>query len=126
MRVVPKARLRRDGHLGEFGQIVPQGAANAARLIAIVEDPESSLPAAAIATLKVLVGTLTYLEAEIGKLDAEIARRAKENELARRLMSVPGIGPLIATAIAVLAPPPETFRKARDLFAGKTVHWTVF
>ena len=32
------------GQLGEFGQIVPQGAANAVRLIAIVEDPESALP----------------------------------------------------------------------------------
>ena len=105
------------GHLGEFGQIVPQGAANAARLIAIVEDPDSGLPADAIATLKVLVGALTQLEAEIGKLDAEIARRAKEDEVARRLMTVPGIGPLIATAIAVLAPPPDTFRKARDFAA---------
>ncbi|PTW99271.1 transposase IS116/IS110/IS902 family protein [Pararhodobacter aggregans] len=105
------------GHLGEFGQIVPQGAANAARLIAIVEDPDSGLPADAIATLKVLVGALTHLETEIHKLDAEIARRAKENEVARRLMTVPGIGPLIATAIAVLAPPPETFRKARDFAA---------
>jgi hypothetical protein len=86
--------------LHEFGQIVPQGAANAARLIAIVEDPESGLPADAIATL-----------------DAEITRRAKENEVAWRLMTIPGIGPLIATAIAVLAPPPETFRKARDFAA---------
>jgi len=105
------------GHLGEFGQVVPQGAANAARLIAIVEDPDSGLPADAIATLKVLVSTLTHLEEEIGRLDAEIARRAKENEVARRLMTVPGIGPLIATAFAVLAPPPETFRKARDFAA---------
>ena len=105
------------GHLGEFGQIVPQGAANAARLIAIVDDPDSGLPADAVATLKVLVSTLTHLEAEIGKLDAEIARRAKENEVARRLMTVPGIGPLIATAIAVLAPPPGTFRKGRDFAA---------
>ena len=30
---------------------------------------------------------------------------------------LPGIGPLIATAIAVLAPPPKTFRKARDFAA---------
>ena len=105
------------GHLGEFGQIVPQGAANAARLIAIVEDPESGLPADAMAPLQVLVAALAHLETEIGKLDAEIARRAKENEVARRLMTIPGIGPLIATAIAVLAPPPETFRKARDFAA---------
>ena len=105
------------GHLTEFGQIVPQGAANAAKLIAIVEDPEGGIPAGAIGTLKVLVAALAHLEAEIVKLDAEIARRAKENEVAQRLMTVPGIGPLIATAIAVLAPPPETFRKARDFAA---------
>ena len=105
------------GHLTEFGQIVPQGAANAVRLIAIVEDPDSRLPADAIATLKVLVAALAHLETEIGKLDVEIARRARENDVARRLMTVPGIGPLIATAIAALAPPPETFRKARDFAA---------
>ena len=75
------------------------------------------MPAEAIATLKVLVTALVDLEAELGKLDSEIARRAKENEVARRLRTVPGIGPLIATAFAVLAPPPETFRCARDFAA---------
>ena len=105
------------GHLTEFGQIVPQGAANAARLIAIVEDPDNGLPADAVATLTVLVAALSHLEAEIGMLNAEIERRVKEDAVARRLMTVPGIGPLIATAIAVLAPPPETFRKARDFAA---------
>jgi transposase len=98
------------GHLTEFGQVVPQGAANAARLIAIVEDPDSGLPADAIVTLKVLVATLTHIEVEPDV-------RARENDVARRLMTVPGIGPLIAAAIAVLAPPPETFRKARDFAA---------
>lgn len=105
------------GHLGEFGRIVPQGAANATRLVAIVEDQESGLPADAVATLKVLVTTLAHLDAEIGKLDAEIERRAKTSDLARRLMTVPGIGPLIATAIATLAPSPNMFRKGRDFAA---------
>jgi transposase len=103
--------------LTEFGQIVPQGAANASRLITIVENPEKCLPAHASPTLKVLIAVFAHLEAEIGKVDAEIVRRVKENDVARRLMTVPGIGPLIATAIAVLAPPPETFRKARDFAA---------
>ena len=105
------------GHLAEFGAVVPQGAANAARLVALVEDRSSGLPDDARGTLEVLVGTLAQLDAQIGKLDAEIARRAKENDVARRLMTVPGIGPLIATAIAVLAPPPETFRRGRDFAA---------
>jgi len=105
------------GHLTEFGLVVPQGTANAARLIALVEDPDSGRPAEAIATLTVLVTALAHLEEEIGQLDGEIARRAKENELARRLMTVPGIGPVIATAIAVLAPPAQTFPRGRDVAA---------
>ena len=105
------------GHLTEFGQIVPLGAANASKLIAIVQDPDSGIPVDAITTLNVLIMALAHLEAEIGKLDAEIAHRAKANDVARRLMTVPGIGPLIATAIATLAPPPETFHKARDFAA---------
>lgn len=105
------------GHLGEFGQIMPQGAANTARLIAIIEGPNSGLPSDAIAALKVLALTLKQLDTQIAKLDAEISRRPKANEIAWRLMTIPGIGPLIATAIATLAPPPEIFRKGRDFAA---------
>jgi len=105
------------GHLTEFGEVVPLGAANAARLIAIIEDPASCLPEEARATLLVLIETKTRLDGQIAKLNAEISRRAKENEVARRLMTIPGIGPLIATALVALAPPPETFRRGRDFAA---------
>lgn len=88
--------------LGGFGQIAPHGDSNAARLIAIVEDPGSSLPVEALATLDVLVAALRLLETEMGKLDADISRRAKGNGVARRLMTIPGIGLLIVTAIATL------------------------
>jgi transposase len=105
------------GHLTEYGQVVPQGATNARRLIALVADDESDLPATARAFLEVLTATLSQLDEQIAILDVEINRRAKENEVARRLMTIPGIGPLIATAIATLAPPPEAFRKGRDFAA---------
>ena len=62
------------------------------------------MPTDVIATLKVLVATLSHLEGEIGKLEAETARRAGENEVARRLMTVPGIGPLGRVANAVEIP----------------------
>ena len=82
------------GHLNEFGQIVPQGVANASKLVAIVEGSECELPMEAIATFQALIATLAHFETEIAKLDVEITRRAKEDELARRLMTVPGIGRL--------------------------------
>lgn len=60
------------GYLSELGQAEQQGASNASKLIAIVEYPESGLPADAIPTLKVLIATRCHLEAKIGKLNAEI------------------------------------------------------
>jgi len=105
------------GHMGEFGLVVPQGAARAKGLVAMVEDPDTPLPGAARSALEVLASALTRLETEIRSLEAEITRRARENEVARRLMTIPGIGPLIATALVALAPPPETFRRGRDFAA---------
>ena len=105
------------GHLAEYGQIAPQGPAYVERLIAQIEDPPSDLPPAARASLAVLVGMLRHLQEQTAALDAEIAARAKADDTARRLMSVPGIGPLIATAIEALAPCVETFRSGRDFAA---------
>ena len=64
-----------------------------------------------------LVETLRALDERIRLLDTEIARRAKEDEVARRLMTVPGIGPIIATALTALAPSAETFQRGRDFAA---------
>ena len=105
------------GHLTEFGEIVPQGAWNSRCLTELVEASDSDLPETGRATLQVLVDGLRNLDDRIAELDAEIARRAREDETARRLMTIPGIGPLIATALATLATPPDTFRKARDVAA---------
>ncbi len=105
------------GHLAEYGFIAPQGLSHVERLIAEVEDPASGLPDAARSCLVRLVGMLRHLQTEIAELDREIAARAKADDLARRLMTVPGIGPVIATAIEALAPAPETFRSDRDFAA---------
>ncbi len=105
------------GHLTEYGWAVPQGAANARRLAALAADEDAGLPASARASLTVLTATLAQPDAQIETLDAGNDRRAKTDEVARRLMTIPGIGPLIATAIATLAPPPEAFRKGRDFTA---------
>lgn len=105
------------GHLTEFGEVMPKGAANVLRVVAIINDPANGLPEQAAATLRSLIEMITGFNAQIVTLDAEIRQRAKENEVARRLMTIPGIGPLIATALATLAPPPGVFRRGRDFAA---------
>ena len=105
------------GHLAEYGLIAPQGPFHIEKLIAQIEDPASALPQPARTCLAVLVDALRHLQEQTAALDAEIAARAKADDVTRRLMTVPGIGPLIATAIEALAPPPETFRSGRDFAA---------
>ncbi len=105
------------GHLAEYGQVVPQGTAHVDGLIALVEDPNSSVPASARVILQVLIRTLDALGTQLEQLDAELAQRAKADPVARRLMTIPGIGPIAATAIAALVPAPEGFRAGRDFAA---------
>ena len=96
---------------------VPQGPAHVDSLVALVEDPKSSVPESARGILQVLIRMLNALEEQLKELDGEIARRAKADPVARRLMTIPGIGPIAATAITALVPAPEGFRAGRDFAA---------
>lgn len=105
------------GHLTEYGWVVPEGTAHVATLIGQIEDPNCSLPDSVRSIFKVLITTLASLDENIAVLDAEISRRSKEDPVARRLMTIPGVGPITATAIVALAPPMETFATGRDFAA---------
>jgi len=105
------------GHLAEFGHIVRKGADHATELAELVRDAETALPAEARSVLLITVEALEVLHAKIKVLDREIGVRVKRSPLARRLMSVPGVGPILATAMVALAPDPGTFRRGRDFAA---------
>jgi len=105
------------GHLGEFGFVVRQGPGHVGKLIALVEDSSSDLPPDARSILAVMAETFQTIQSKIMLLDREIASRAKADPTARRLMTIPGIGPVAATALVALAPDPSTFRRGRDFAA---------
>jgi transposase len=101
------------GQMTEHGLVAAKGPANLPKLLVLVEEAESILPQAARAMLDVLVDMVMTLAARITELDREI----EEEDVPTRLMTIPGIGPITATAIAAIAPPIETFRKGRDFAA---------
>jgi transposase len=106
------------GHLTEYGWVAPKGPSHVAMLGDLLEEEmASSLPPAALAMFRVMLDLLAELDGRIVDLDREIARRAREDETARRLMTIPGIGPITATALIALAPAAETFAKGRDFAA---------
>ncbi len=104
------------GHMTEYGWIAPKGLAHLSKLSALLDDPQA-IPQGARSILMILLDQIAALDSQIAILDKEIARRAREDETARRLMTIPGIGPITATAITALAPPPGTFAKGRDFAA---------
>ncbi len=106
-------------HLAEYSGVAPRGTAHMTMLVNLLEDDEmaSPLPEAARPMFKLMVDMLAGLDRQISVLDREIARRGKEDEAARLLMTIPGTGPIAATAIIALAPPIETFRNGRDFAA---------
>jgi transposase len=106
------------GHLTEYGWVVPKGPSHVSLLDDLLdEEMASCLPAAAVAMFRVMLDLLAGLDERIADLDKEIAQRAREDATARRLMTIPGIGPITATALIALAPLAETFAKGRDFAA---------
>ena len=105
------------GLVGEYGWVAAKGHAALAALMARIEDPACPLPMAARDGLLVLIEDITGLNRQIDSLEAEIARRVREDEDARRLVSVPCVGPILSTAILALAPPAASFRTGRDFAA---------
>ena len=106
------------GHLTEYGWVAPKGPSHIAVLGDLLDgEMGSSLPDAATPMFRTMLDLLEVLNGKIAELDKEIARRARDDVIARRLMTIPGVGPITATAIAALAPPAETFAKGRDFAA---------
>ena len=105
------------GQLAEFGLIAPQGIANVERLAMSLADASSSLPAAVREMSDILLGQIELLGTRIRDLERRIRTEAREDEAARRLMTIPGVGPITAMAIQAFAPPMEGFGRGRDFSA---------
>ena len=106
------------GHLAEFGLVAPQGAPKIAVLTARLAEPgDEQIPAAAKTVLQVLVEQLRDTERRIGELDERLVAQAKQDELCRRLSTIPGIGPITATALVATIGDAKAFTSGRHLAA---------
>jgi transposase len=105
-------------HLAEFGVIAPQGLRNVGKLIAIIRDEEDArLPGMARQVLAVLALQIEQVEAAIVTLEKQLMAWHKSNPVSQRLATIPGIGPIIATAIAAMVAEPSGFRSGREFAA---------
>lgn len=104
-------------HLAEIGIIAAQGPNNARALAVLVMEGDDMVPAVVRSALLPVVRRLNELDAEIVESDRAILALAKANDTARRLMSVPGIGPVTASALAASIQDISAFSGAREFAA---------
>jgi transposase len=107
-------------HLGEFGIVVAKGIHNADRLIAACD--RADLPVPARKALNLLADQLVDTQRKIEDLTADIHADAKASDAAQRLQTIPGIGPITASALVAALPDVSDFRSGRDLSASCRRH----
>jgi transposase len=107
------------GHLAEFGIVARQGTGGVSELLAILRTGggEASLRPLARSALLGIAGQIEAIEAQVDEVEAAILAWHKSNEASRRLATVPGIGPLTASAIVATVGDVSNFRSARHLAA---------
>lgn len=105
------------GHMAEFGLVAPIGREGLQQLIKLVEESDPRVPDEARVCLAFLVAQLQLVNLQILETDRRIRTSARSTEVGRRLMSIPGVGPLLASALVATVANPTAFKSGRNLAA---------
>lgn len=87
------------------------------RIAEIVDSPNSELPALMREECAELLEQIAEQTVRINARTAKIKALAAEADTARRLQTIPGVGPLTALAVEAFAPPMKNFKCGRDFAA---------
>src|SRR5437588_7975646 len=105
-------------HLAEFGIVAPVGRNGVEQLLGVVADSnDKRLPEVARAWVAALGAQLRMQKAQILEFDRMIRAWHRSSEASRRLDEIPGVGPVLATALVGSVADPKAFRSGRDFSA---------
>jgi transposase len=104
------------GYAAEFGLNAAKGMAHLRPLLDRIEADES-LPALAQELFANQAKELVQLQAQIEEVDAKLTAWHRADEGSRRLVKVPGVGPIVATLLRMKAPDPTQFKSGRQFAA---------
>ena len=106
------------GHLAELGIVAAQRQAGVRQLLAALAEAEDDrIPPLGRDVLQVLVAHLRELASKIAELDRRLVAMTRTDPICRALSEVPGVGPVIATAVVATVPAATAFRSGRHLAA---------
>ena len=105
-------------HLAEFGIVAPVGRRGVEELLRVVTDPtDKRVPEVVRGCLAALGSQLLNLKKQIMDFDRTILAWHRSNQTSKRLNCIPGVGPLLATALVASVADPKAFRSGRNFSA---------
>ena len=105
-------------HMAEFGIVARVGLPQVKALLAVIADEEDGrLPPLARTCLAGLAAQLMSLQREIAAAERRIHAWHRASPASRRLETIPGIGPITASALAASIADPSVFKNGRELAA---------
>ena len=106
------------GHVSELGIVAAKGMLGLAELAAIVRDEtDTRLTAMTRTSLMILLRQIEATSAQITELDAQLRKENQASDLGKRLMTIPSIGPVIASALRARVGDATLFENGRHLSA---------
>lgn len=105
-------------HMAEFGLVTGQGWGGFAKLVAIMRSEAGrAVPEVACKALRLIVTQIEEIDEKIEALEREMVAWHRNCEASRNLATIPGIGPIIASAIAAAVPDATVFKSGRQFAA---------
>jgi transposase len=105
-------------HMAEFGMAAAVGRQGLHSLIEVVHDAaDERVPVEARGCLAMLAAQLQLVNEQVLETDRLIRTNARSTEVGRRLMEIPGVGPLLASALVGTIANPRAFKTGRNLAA---------
>jgi transposase len=105
-------------HLAEFGIVGAQGVHRVCNLVAIAaDDTDTRVPAIARHVLQIVANQIAVCSTRLPRLMVASSSGTDRNEVSQRLAGMPGVGPIVASAIAAGVPDASVFRCGREFAA---------
>ncbi len=105
-------------HLAEFCVTAPVGRKGIEELLRVIADPnDKRVPDVVRVCLAALGSQLLSLKKQILDFDRMIVAWHRSNQTSKRLNCIPGVGPLLATALVASIGYPKAFRSGRNFSA---------
>ncbi|MCJ2079836.1 IS110 family transposase [Methylobacterium sp. J-090] len=106
------------GHMAEFGIVAPLLRTGLKELFGrVMDEDDAGIPVDLKPLLRMLIEEIQAVDTRIAELDRRMKQAARASEACRRLTKVPGVGPLIATAVVAAVTDKQRFTSGRHFAA---------